>query len=183
METNNNIVSVVVFDKVKPNYQTEFEDWQQRIISEIKKIEGFVSVSSKKIEGADNEYFTLFQFDSNENLQHWLNSETQKTYLKEAKAYTLSSPKVSLHQGLEFFFAKNESISKQPPFYKKVLMGIVAVYPLILIVGKLFHWLIPGFEKLPFELALFFEVIVISSLMNYPVMPTLTKWLHKWLYK
>jgi antibiotic biosynthesis monooxygenase (ABM) superfamily enzyme len=183
MKTNKNIVSVVVFDKVKPKYQTEFEDWQNRIISEIEKLKGFVSVSSKKLDAIENEYFTIFQFDSNENLQIWLDSETQKKYLQEVELYTLSSPKVSFHQGLEFFFAKNESIIKQPPFYKKVLMGIAAVYPLIIIVGKLFHWIIPGFEKIPFELALFFEVIVISSLMNYPVMPTLTKWLHRWLYK
>lgn len=183
MKTNQNIVSVVVFDKVNSKYQTEFEDWQHRIISEIKKLNGFVSVSTKKLEGTNNEYFTIFQFDSNENLQSWLNSETLKRYLKEVEKYTLSTPKVSFHQGLEIFFDQKEAKSKQPPFYKKVLLGITAVYPLIIIIGKLFHWLIPGFGKLPFEVGLFFEVIVVSSLMTYPVMPTLTKWFGKWLFK
>ncbi len=183
MKAHDNIVSVVVSDKIKPDRQTDFENWQERIISELIKFDGFISVSPKKLEGVENEYFTLFQFDSNQNLQYWLDSDTLKKYLIEAEQYTVAPPKVSLHQGLEFFFAKKEPITKQPPFYKKVLMGIAAVYPLILIVGKLFHWIIPGFEKLPFELALFFEVIVISSLMNYPVMPTLTKWFHGWLYK
>ncbi len=183
METQRDIVSVVVSDKIKLNYQAEFENWQERIISDLRKFDGFISVSSKKIKGVENEYFTVFQFDSKENLQYWLNSEALKKYLKEVELYTMAPPKVSLHQGMEFFFDVKETIIKQPPFYKKVLMGIIAVYPLIIIIGKLFNWLIPGFEKLPFELALFFEVIVISSLMNYPVMPTLTKWFGTWLYK
>ncbi len=72
---------------------------------------------------------------------------------------------------------------KQVPYYKRVIVGILAVYPLILIVGKLFHWFIPGFEKLPFEFGVFLEVILISALMTYPVMPLLNKWLAKWLHK
>ncbi|MDY8135427.1 hypothetical protein [Aquimarina sp. 2201CG5-10] len=176
------IVSIVVTDKVQTNHLTEFENWQKRIISDLKKFDGFISVSTKKLDGIENEYITLFQFDSNKTLHNWLNSDTLNKYLKEVEQYTLSKPKISLHQGLEFFFNK-DTLTIQPPFYKKVIMGIAAVYPLIIVVGKLLHWIIPGFEKLPFELALFFEVIVISNLMNYPVMPMLTKWFHKWLYK
>lgn len=183
MKKNTNIVSVVVFDKVKPNYQDEFENWQNRIISEIQKFKGFVGVSSKKLEGVKNEHFTIFQFDSPQNLQHWLDSDTLRRYLVEAKQYTQSEPKISFHEGLEIFFSKKDVTQMQPAFYKKVLIGILAVYPLIIIVGKLLHWCIPGFEKLPFELRLFFEVIVISTLMTYPVMPMLSKWFHKWLYK
>lgn len=183
MEKNANIVSVVVFDKVKPDCLTAFEDWQNRINSKLKESKGFVSVSSKKLDDATNEYFTIYQFDSNETLQHWLDSDSKKKLLAEAKQYTLLEPKISLHQGLEIFFNKKETESTQPPFYKKVLIGIVAVYPLIIIVGKLTHWLIPGFGSLPFELGLFFEVIIISTLMTYPVMPLLTNWFHKWLFK
>lgn len=183
MKKNKNIVSVIVSDKVKLNHEISFENWQERIISELKNFEGFTSISTKKLAGNKNEYFTVFQFDSNENLQKWLDSDILSKYLKEVEKYTILPPKVSLYRGIEFFFDVKESITKQPPFYKKVLMGITAVYPLIIIIGRLFNWLIPGFEKLPFELALFLEVIVISSLMNYPVMPLLTKWFYKWLYK
>ncbi len=183
MKENPGIVSVVVFDRVKPGHRTAFEDWQDRVISEIRRVNGFVGVSSKRHEGVQNEYFTLFQFDSNQNLQHWLNSDTLKRYLREVGQYTESAPKVSLHQGLDIFFHKRGSTVRQPPFHKKVFLGIIAVYPLIIIVGKLFHWLVPGFGKLPFELGLFFEVIIISTLMTYPVMPGLTKWLRPWLYR
>ncbi len=183
MKKLNNIVSVVVSDKVKNNRQSDFENWQERIISEIRKFKGFISVSSKKIEDVENEYFTVFQFDSNQNLQHWIESDVLRKYLSEAEQYTEVPYRISRHQGLEFFFDKEKLMAKQPPFYKRVLIGIAAVYPLIISVGQLFHWIIPEFEELPFELALFFEVIVISSLMNYPVMPMLTKWLQGWLYK
>ncbi len=183
MKNQREIVSVVVSDKIRLQYQTEFENWQERIISELEQFEGFISVSSKKLESPHNEYFTVFQFDSNQNLQKWLDSSVLKKYLFEAKQYTLLEPKISFHEGLELFFNKKEASLIQPPFYKKVLLGIMAVYPLILIVGKLFHRFIPGFSQLPFEAGLFFEVIVVSTLMTYPVMPTLSKWLRFWLFK
>ncbi|MEH6535318.1 MAG: hypothetical protein V7719_02920 [Psychroserpens sp.] len=175
------IVSIVVFNSIKENFQLEYENWQSRIGEKIKEFNGFIGISNKKLEGITNEYFTIFQFDTSYNLSKWQNSDILKEYLNELKQYSISESKVSQHDGLEIFFGKTETATQSTPFYKKVVLGVIAVYPLIIVVGKLYDWLNPWAEKIPFEIGLFFQVIVISALMTYPVMPTLAKILHKWL--
>lgn len=181
--TPSNIVSIVIINRIKTNFQLEYESWQNRIEKEIKKFEGFIGISDKKLEGTNNEYFTLFQFDTTANLNKWQNSEILLEYLNELKQYTISESKVTLHQGLEIFFHKDETTKYQTPFYKKVMIGVIAVYPLIILVSKLYDWLNPWAEIIPFDVGLFFQVIVVSTLLTYPVMPFLTKMLHKWLTK
>jgi len=177
------IVSIVVFNSIKSNFQLEFENWQIRIGKKIKEFNGFIGVSNKKMEGVNNEYFTVFQFDTPSNLSIWQNSDILKEFLNELKQYTISESRVSQHDGLEIFFGETETANYSVPFYKKVILAVIAVYPLIIVVGKLYHWLNPWAEKIPFELGLFFQVIVISTLMAYPMMPFLAKVFHKWLNK
>lgn len=172
---SSNVVSVVILNCIKQNFQLEYEDWEKRIGKEIKYFEGFIAISNKKLEGVNNEYFTIFQFDTPYNLNKWQNSNTLKRFLNEMKKYTLSESKVSQHEGLEIFFDKTQTTISSTPFYKKVVIGVIAVYPLIIVIDKLYQWLNPWAESIPFELGLFFQVIVISVLMTYPVMPILTR--------
>ncbi|MGY0398419.1 MAG: hypothetical protein ACWIPH_00440 [Ostreibacterium sp.] len=183
-DTLSNIISIVIIHRIKAHFQLEYENWQSRIGKEIKEFEGFIGISDKKlypIEGADNEYITVFQFDTAYHLSKWQNSDILLEYLNELKQYTVSESKITLHEGLEIFFDEKEKTKYSPPFYKKVSLGVIAVYPLIILVNKLYSWLNPWPEIIPFEIGLFFQVIIISVLMTYPVMPILTKVLHKWL--
>ena len=175
------IVSIVVFNSIKENFQLEYENWQSRIGKKIKEFNGFIGISNKKLAGVNNEYFTVFQFDTPYNLSKWQNSDILKEYLIELKQYSISESKVSQHEGLEIFFGKTDATKRSTPFYKKVVLGVIAVYPLIIGVGMLYDWLNPWAETIPFEMGLFFQVIVVSALMTYPVMPILAKILHKWL--
>ncbi|MBE9112840.1 antibiotic biosynthesis monooxygenase, partial [Nodosilinea sp. LEGE 07298] len=66
-----------------------------------------------------------------------------------------------------------------PPYYKQVVLGVLAVYPLILLANGLLGPLLIG---LPPLLALFISVIFVSALLTYPIMPWLSKGLAFWLY-
>ncbi len=82
---SSNVVSVVILNCIKQNFQLEYEDWEKRIGKEIKYFEGFIAISNKKLEGVNNEYFTIFQFDTPYNLNKWQNSNTLKRFLNEMK--------------------------------------------------------------------------------------------------
>ena len=175
------IVSIVVFNSIKDNYQLEYENWQNRIGENIKEFDGFIGISNKKLAGANNEYFTIFQFDSSKNINRWQNSDILNEYLNELKDYSTAESKVSQHEGLEIFFDKTDVTKQSPPFYKKVIIAVIAVYPLIIFIGRLYNWLNPWAEIIPFEIGLLFQVIIVSALMTYPVMPALAKLFNKWL--
>ncbi|MEP1095185.1 MAG: hypothetical protein ABJG78_08755 [Cyclobacteriaceae bacterium] len=165
---------MVIFEKVDPLRILEFEDWQRRINSTNANFPGFVAVSSKKLETTENEYCTVVQFDTPENLKRLLDSNELKTLLNEVTSYLVDKPKISHHEGLDIFFDK-QSRNRNHPYYKKVILGIIAVYPLIIGVSTLYSKIIPGYGDFPFPVALFLEVIVVSALMTWPVMPFLSK--------
>lgn len=66
-----------------------------------------------------------------------------------------------------------------PPYSKQVVLGVLAVYPLILLANALLGLLLGG---LPPLLGLFILVVFVSALLTYPVMPWLSKGLGFWLY-
>ena len=174
------MVSMVIFEKVDPRRILEFEAWQKRINSTNANFPGFVGVSSKKLETGENEYSTVVQFDTPENLKRMLDSSELETLLNEATSYLIDKPKISHHEGLDIFFDKPRNTGN-PPYYKKVILGIIAVYPLIVLVSILYSMSVARFVNLPFEIALFLQVIVVSALMTWPVMPLLSRLLRKWL--
>jgi antibiotic biosynthesis monooxygenase (ABM) superfamily enzyme len=60
-----------------------------------------------------------------------------------------------------------------------VIVGTMAVYPLILLVNQLAG---PFIGTLPDKLSLLISVVLVSALLTWPVMPWLTKLLGFWLY-
>ncbi len=83
--------------------------------------------------------------------------------------------------GLELWFDR-PNISqrlKEPPFWKQVVIGIICVYPLILLLSWALAPVTGGF---PSSIALLLNVVILSAMLTYPVMPWVTRRLRPWLY-
>ncbi len=88
---------------------------------------------------------------------------------------------VQVCEGLELWFDRPTTTRdlKEPPLWKQVIIGVVCVYPLVL----LLNWgLGPVTQGIPKELAVLINVIILSTLLTYPVMPWVTRLLRAWLY-
>lgn len=72
--------------------------------------------------------------------------------------------------------------TQKPPYWKQVLVTIFTVYPLILGADWFLNLFFP-MQVLKPEVAIFFTVVVVASLMAYPVMPFITKHIGSWLHK
>ena len=73
--------------------------------------------------------------------------------------------------------------TQTPVYWKQVLITTLAVYPLLLAAGGFLKLIFP-MEALKPEVAIFFTVVVVASLMVFPVMPFIMKyvvgpWMHK----
>jgi antibiotic biosynthesis monooxygenase (ABM) superfamily enzyme len=69
--------------------------------------------------------------------------------------------------------------SKPPAYYKLVILGVLAVYPLVLFTNYLLD---PLLRNVPYLFGVFISVVAICLLMTYPVLPWLEKNLNSWLY-
>lgn len=72
--------------------------------------------------------------------------------------------------------------AQKPIYWKQVLVTTFTVYPLILAASWFLNLLFP-MKALKPEVAIFFSVVTVASLMVFPVMPFITKYMGSWMRK
>lgn len=74
------------------------------------------------------------------------------------------------------------SQAQRPVYWKQVLLTIFTVYPLLMGITWLMKSVFP-MQGVKTEIATFFAVVAVASLMVFPVMPLAMKFLGPWLHK
>lgn len=176
-------VAVVLSEIVRAGRIQEYEAWVKGINQAARGFEGFLGVDViRPREQQHPEYVVIVRFDTYQNIKKWKDSSLYHSWIEKSRDL-VERGKFNLQRagGMELWFTP-EVISKreaQPAYYKRVVMGILAVYPLIIITNIILGPFLKGFPQL---LGLFISVVVISALLTYPVMPLLSRLLGFWLY-
>ena len=168
---------------VKANKIEAYEKWIKGINKEVSHFDGFMGVDIIRPRSREHsEYVIILRFDSYTNLRSWQKSPIRLAWLKESRGYVISETQTQKTSGLEMYFTLPNYYSfksNRPAYYKLVIIGILAVYPLIIFINFIIDPLVNQFSD---ELQIFFSVIFVSMLLTYPVMPWITKTLTFWLY-
>jgi len=176
-------VTLVISEVVEPNCIQDYEDWTRGINQAAQQFEGFLGVEIIRPRDHDYpEYVVIVKFSHYAHLRGWLNSSTYRTWMEKAPEFIAVRSQQDLPNGLELWFTLPKSSLQSrssPAYYKQVIVGVLAVYPLILLANLLLSPVLKGLHPL---LALFMSVIFVSALLTYPVMPWITKLLRFWLY-
>lgn len=176
-------VTLVLSKMVKANCNDEYESWAKGINKVIRKFDGFIGVEViRPREPSHNEYVILIRFDNNKNLDRWQYSDVCRRWILNAQELIEKQSKFKKTDDLEQWFTLPDQEAtdyKHPPYYKKVVVGILAVYPLILLSNLFIN---PYVEGLPYYVRVLVSVVVISSLMSYPMIPWISRLLDFWLY-
>ncbi len=176
-------ITLVISEVVDLNYVREYEAWSRGINHIAKEFEGFlgVEVISPRVDGYP-EYVVIVKFDNYKHFRIWMTSSVYHEWLEKSRDFISARSSQQLPNGMEMWFSlpKNKLIENpQPTYYKKVVLGILAVYPLILLSNLLLNPLLQSFN---YFFSLLVSVTFVSALLTYPVMPSLTKFLRFWLY-
>ena len=178
----NEPVTTMFTDRVKPDKTDEYEAWSTGIHGDAKQFPGFLGVDViRPKESSHPEYITLVKFNNCENLKRWKESSNLAKWLEPLPNLLISDTQAQERVGLELWFDRpNIPLRpKEPPFWKQLVIGVVCVYPLILVL----MWALgPVMEGLPWRIALLINVVILSALLTYPVMPWVTRLLRPWLY-
>ncbi len=180
-KNNNESVSTIISIVVKYNRMKEYELWLTKIKSVLQQQKGFLGVEI--IRPADitaPEYFILLRFENAMNLEEWRSSKVLAGLKNESKNFIVNTHKGESQYGTEMFFSRPLSnfYYPRPPFWKQVIVGIITVYPLILISSNLLG---PITKNLLQPIALFLSICVVSPIMIF-AMPKVSKLLKHWLY-
>lgn len=187
MNTTENIngyedpITVMFVDKVSSEKIKHYEDWLNGIHGDMKAAVGFMDVTVIRLgELKYTEYTVLIKFDNYRNLAAWRDSETEDVWLSQHADLVHETASIQQTSGLDIWFNRPSKVgSKKAAYWKQVALGAAIVYPMILMLNLL---LSPITSYLSFKWALLVNVVVMSALLTYPVMPFASKLLHNWLY-
>lgn len=172
-------VTLVVTEFVRPSRVAEYEAWARDLHATLAWQPGFVGVHVLRGQSGDTpEYVTLLRFASPEVLAAWRASPEYAAALRELPLFTAGEVDYRELVGLEAWFDR-PARSVAPPLWKNVVVGVVGVYPLILLFTLLLGPLTRGW---PWWLAILSTVVPSTIFLNWPVLPLLSRLLRGWLY-
>lgn len=176
-------ITQVISEVVRPDRIAEYEAWTKELNQVTQTLPGFQGVEVIRPRDHDHpEYVVIIKFDNYTNFRSWMTSPIYHQWLEKGREFIIQRSVQELPSGIELWFSLPQGRSSkisQPSYYKKVILGVLAVYPLILLSNAVLEPFLTGFHPL---LALLISVAAVSALLTYPVMPWLTKALSFWLY-
>lgn len=180
IEQDDQIVTVVISQLVKPGSETAYEAWLKDITTVARTYTGHLGTNIiRPHPGVRSEYVVIFRFDGYENLKAWMESRDREYWLNQAKPMLQSDPQVQQIQGIEAWFSIPGQPLKTPPRYKTALLTWGAVYILINLLGI---FLAPLLRNLPSFIAALITSGIMVTLLTYVIMPRVSRLFSKWLY-
>ncbi len=175
--------ALVIEHTVKRGNEERYKQWLSEIFEASKNFPGYLGREVFPPSGENKPYIIIVRFETNRDLQQWLDSPERKAFIEKMEDALEVGDKTSIKAGIDVWFTPNDAPNK-PPAYKQFLLTAAAIYPLSLFIPRL---LSPLFKTAPvFENSFvrgLVVTIVLVGLMTYIVMPYLTLWLHDWLFR
>ncbi|MER6840709.1 antibiotic biosynthesis monooxygenase [Streptomyces platensis] len=167
-QTPDPLVTVVVTHRVHPDHVDAFLAWQHRMDEEESTFEGFRGTELfRPIEGLQDEWTTLYRFDSAEHLDAWLTSGKRQEVLAEGqKFHDFRMRTIDNSFGSWFAFEENGREAPPPSETKTSVAVWVGLYPTVVLLTLALSPL-----KLSLWLNLLIGNLLSSFIMSFVTMP------------
>lgn len=174
-------VTELFVTELQPNQEQAFREWVARIHQAEAKFPGFCGVyvqAPLSLQQAKH-WITFLQFDSQENLDFWINSAERKALLLQSKPLIVnleSHRVISAYPGWFHVYASGVQLS--PPLWKQALLILLVLFPVVMLEGLL---LSPFTKGLNPSLAMFIGNFISVALVTWPLMPLVIYLMQWWL--
>lgn len=164
-------VSAVISSRVRAGHEKAFRAWERRIANAQAKSPGFQGYRFEPpIPGVQDDWLAILRFDTERNLQIWLDSPERTELLEEATPFLEEFHTRVARTGFEQWFALATDGTSAPPAWKQNMIVLLLLYPVVFLFGA---WVqtpvLIGRAGLPFWLALFIGNVVSVLLLNWLV--------------
>ncbi|MFI2643901.1 antibiotic biosynthesis monooxygenase [Streptomyces sp. NPDC018610] len=163
------LVTVVVTHRVPANQVDDFLDWQRRLVQEENKFEGFRGTELfRPIEGLQEEWTTLYRYDSAEHLDAWLTSPQRREILAEGEKFSdFRLHTIDNSFGSWFAFEGNGREAPPPPSETRTSLAVwVGLYPTVVLLTLALSPL-----RMPLWIGLLVGNLLSSFIMSFLTMP------------
>jgi antibiotic biosynthesis monooxygenase (ABM) superfamily enzyme len=173
-------ISAVISTRIKPGEETAYRVWEQRIAAAQSKANGFQGYRFEPpVPGVQDDWLAIVRFDTEANLQAWLDSPVRHKLLEEAAGFTEESHARIARTGFDQWFPT--AAGEIAPAWKQNMLVLLMLYPVVFLFGALVQKpLLSDRAGLPFAIALFIGNVASVLLLNYFV-PWTSKRFAWWL--
>ncbi len=174
-------VTEVFITHVSPEKVDAFSLWTTKIRNIEAQFPGYRGTYLQPPKDSQGEnWITLLQFDTMENLERWLTSDERKVILQEGQAFicSLESHRISSpFAGWFSMFSKIEN-GVFPPVWKQTMLVLLVLFPLVMLEFKFLLPITYGFNQ---SLGTFIGNAISVALVSWPMMPFVIWLLNWWL--
>lgn len=159
--------SAILTARVKPGCEDAYRAWQQRIAAALSLSRGFCGYRFEPpIPGVQDSWLVVMRFDTEANLEAWLDSPTRKALLDEAAPLIEDSRLRVAGMGLDRWF-QIPSDAVTPPAWKMSMLVLLVIYPTVFLFDRLVGTPLLADRGVPTWLALFVGNAACVSLMSW----------------
>jgi uncharacterized protein len=160
--------SVVISTRVRPGQESAYRRWEQRISAIQSRSPGFQGYRLEPpISGVQDDWLAIIRFDSERNLQNWLESPERLKLLKESEPFTDHLDTRIVRSGFDQWFSASKQGGQPAPAWKQNMIVLSLLYPVVFLFGAFVQQpLLTARLKMPFWLALFVGNVVSILLLN-----------------
>jgi len=164
-------VSAVISTRIKPGQEAAYRAWEQRIATAQSKAKGFQGYRFEPpVPGVQEDWLAILRFDTEANLQAWLDSPERRKLLEEAKPFTEEFHARIARTGFDQWFPMPTGDAAPPAIWKQNMLVLLMLYPVVFLFGVYVqNPYLTGRAALPFAVALFIGNVVSVIILNYLV--------------
>lgn len=178
----NRTVALIITHTVKTGEEKRYEAWLTDILSAVSGFPGYLGREIFRPAQGTRTYTSIVRFDAASNLNAWVESDTRKSFVSRVSDLLEKGDVHEIRTGIDFWFTP-EGV-KPPRPWKQFLLTLSAVYPLSLLIPRLFS---PLFSVAPLTAQPYIRGLLIAAtltaLLTFVVMPRYTRLVKRWLYK
>ena len=174
--------SAVISTRVRPGKEAEYLQWEQKVAAAQSRAPGLQGYRFEPpVPGVQEDFVAILRFDTNANLQAWLESADRRVLLEEGAPLVAEFHTRMAQSGFEQWFRDVTPGASPPPAWKMNMIVLLMLYPIVFLWGLLIGTplLLNGLH-LDFPLALFIGN-VISVMLTSRLVPWTAKRLTWWL--
>jgi hypothetical protein len=177
-------VSAMISTRVRPGKEAEYRAWERKIAAAQSKARGLQGYRFEPpVPGVQDDFVAILRFDSEANLNAWMDSPERKALIEEAEPLTEEFHTRMVRSGFEQWFRDGGSGAASLPVWKMDMLVLLLLYPIVFLWGV---WLgTPYLDKtlhMAFAIALFVGNIVSVSLTGFLVPWVANRFFGWWLH-
>ena len=177
-EQETSVVEVLITE-VKSDQLSEYIVWSRKIQEAEAKFPGFLGAYLQAPKDSlSNIWITLLQFDTQDNLDNWLNSEERQKILEEAESFVKSVEGHRISSPYAGWFSKASFGAQEPAEWKETMLVLLVLFPLVML-QKIF--LMPRLSGLNDSVAMFIANTISVILITFPMLPIAIYFMKNWL--